>query len=117
MVYREAIGNDIDVEVSKGILLNNYPIKIRAENGEAKFLVSGGLAYVPLTITHVPEYKKPELFKKVNGKWQRINQEVYGNDFWQTEYNVVTGQWDISFNINLDTSNDTIQVSEFRFGL
>jgi hypothetical protein len=116
MVYREAIGNNIEVEVSKGTLLNNYPIKIKAENGEAHFAVSGGLGYVPLTITDIPDYKNPELFQKINRKWEKVNQEVHGNDFWQTEFDALSGTWDITYNINLDTPNDIRQTIEYRFG-
>lgn len=88
MVYREAVENDIKIIVSKVILLDNYPIKIEADNSEALFSVTGGIGYVPLTIIHVDDYKSPKLFRKINGKWEKVNQEVLGNDFWQTEYHV-----------------------------
>jgi hypothetical protein len=73
------------------------------------------LGYVPITITHVPNYKRPELFRKVNGKWEQINQEFYGNDYWQLEYNANNGNWDITYNINLDSFNEKRQSVEFKF--
>jgi hypothetical protein len=115
LVYREAIGNNIDVNVSKGALVNNYPIQIRAKKNTAQFSVNGGLGYVPLTITNVDDYKNPKLFRKVNGKWERVNQEVYGKDFWQTEYNASNGTWDITYNVNLDSPSDERSTVEFRF--
>ena len=86
------------------------------KKSEAQFSVIGGIGYVPLTITNVPDYRNPELFRKVNGNWQKVNQEVYGNDFWQTEYNTTNGTWDITYNVNLDTPDDERQTVEFRFG-
>nr|WP_271560244.1 hypothetical protein [Algibacter sp.] len=115
MIYREAAGNDIDVKVSKGKLLDNYPIKIETNNGKAELTVNGGLGYVPLTFTNVPDYKNPELFRKENGEWKKVNQKVHGNDFWQTEYNATNDTWDISFNINLDSPEDIREMKEFKF--
>lgn len=115
MVYREAIGNNIDVNVTKGKLVDNYPIKIEAEEGKVEISLTGGLGYVPLTITNVLSYKNPELFRKENGEWKIVNQEVHGNDFWQTEYNATNGTWDISFNINLDSPKDRRRNLDFKF--
>ncbi|MEP1486830.1 MAG: hypothetical protein ABJK28_00225 [Algibacter sp.] len=115
LIYREASGNDIEVKVLEGKLMDNYPIKIEAKNGKAEIAITGGLGYVPLTITNVPNYKTPELFRKENGKWKKVNQEIHGNDFWQTEYNAINQTWDISFNINLDSPNDTKQTLDFKF--
>jgi hypothetical protein len=116
MVYREAVGNDTDVEVSSGTLLDEYPIQIKADNNKAQFYITGGLGYVPLTISNVSTYRDPELFRKVNGRWQKVDQQVHGNDFWQTEYDAKSGTWDITFNVNLDTPNDERQTTAFRFG-
>lgn len=117
MVFREAMGNNLDIEVtSGGKLIANYPIKIESDAKFISFSVTGGKGYVPLTITNVSSYHNPELYQKINGLWVKVNQEVYGNDFWQTEYNVTNGKWDISFNINLDAQNDIRQKVEFAFG-
>ncbi|MDW5290145.1 hypothetical protein [Formosa sp. PL04] len=115
MTYREAIGNDIDVIVSKGTLIDNYPIKIEAEDDIAQFSVIGGLGYVPLTITNISNYRNPKLFRKINGEWVEVNQEVYGNDFWQTEYNPTNSTWDITYNINFDSDSDERVKVEFKF--
>ncbi|MFC1765964.1 hypothetical protein ACFL6U_28290, partial [Planctomycetota bacterium] len=116
MVYREAIGNDTEVSVSTGTLLNAYPIQIEAKQDKATFSVTGGLGYVPLTISNVSMYRNPELFRKVKGRWQKVDQQVHGNDFWQSEYDAEKGTWDITFNVNLDSPNDKRERVEFRFG-
>jgi hypothetical protein len=116
MVYREAIGNDLDVIVKDGgNVIDSYPIKIESVRNYINFSVTGGRGYVPLTIANVGNYQNPTLFRKVNGKWQKVNQAVYGNDFWQTEYNAVNNAWDITFNVNLDSPNDERQTVEFKF--
>jgi len=56
-----------------------------------------------------------QLLQKINGRWERINQEVHGNDFWQTEYNTTNGTWDITYNINLDSEKDKRQQVKFKF--
>ena len=116
MVYREAIGNDLDVVVSSGgSLTANYPIKINSTGNSVSFSVTGGRGYVPLTITNVGNFQSPVLYQKVSGSWQKIDQSVYGNDFWQTDFNVSTGKWDITYNVKLDTPNDVRQTVEFKF--
>ncbi|CDF79643.1 conserved hypothetical protein [Formosa agariphila KMM 3901] len=115
LIYREALGNDLAVDVTKGELVDNYPIKIRTENNKAQFSVIGGIGYVPLTLTNVGSYKKPFLFVKEDSKWKKVNQEVHGNDFWQTEFNAENETWDVTFNVNLDSPNDMRQKTEFKF--
>ena len=116
MVYREAIGNDLKVVISTGgKVMNYYPIEIESKSNTVLFSVIGGRGYVPLTITNVNSYSNPALFQKVNGNWQKINQAVYGNDYWQTEYNAVNGKCDITYNVNLDTPDDIRQTIEFKF--
>ncbi len=116
LVYREAIGNDLDIDITTGTLINNYPIKIEADNSIARFSVTGGIGYVPLTISNVGSYRNPELYRKVDSKWEKVDQSVYGNDFWQTEYNSSRGNWDITYNINLDSPGDAMQTVEYKFG-
>lgn len=115
MVYREALGNAISVKVKTGQLLNEYPLAIEADAGKAQFTVKGGLGYVPITITKVPDYRKPMLFRKVQGQWKLVNQAVHGNDFWQCEYNASNRTWEITFNVNLDSENDQPTTTEFKF--
>lgn len=115
MVHREAVGNDITLSVTIGEPISNYPIKIKTDKNIAEFTVEGGIGYVPLTLTNINSYKNPKLFWKVNGQWQSINQEIHGNDFWQSEYDTASGTWDITFNINLDSVNDKKQILELKF--
>ena len=116
MIYREAIGNNLEVSAVSGCsVIDNYPVKVEANGNTACFTITGGRGYVPVTITNVESYSAPVLYQKINGAWQKINQAVYGNDFWQTEYNASAGKWEITYNVNLDSSNDVRQTLEFKF--
>ena len=116
MMQREVLGNDISVEMEKGILQKNYPIQIKvAEGNVARFNVTGGIAYVPLTFTGVKGYRNPVLEEKVNGSWKKIDQSNYGKDFWQTDF--YHGSWEITYNVNLDSPEDARLTREFRFSI
>ena len=47
--------------------------------------------------------------------WQQINQAVYGNDFWQTDYDPGSGTWECTFTVASDTVGDQSQRRMFRF--
>jgi len=117
LVYREAIGNDLEVEIQSGRLLDSYPIKIEAEDNRAALVITGGMGYVPMVITNLSGFRNPQLSRKVNNSWQTVDQSVHGNDFWQADYNAANGSWDISYNLNLDTPGDERERAEFRFEL
>ncbi len=115
LTYREAVGNDLEVETTAGKVLDSYPIRIQTENSVAEFSVRGGIGYVPLILSNVSDYRKPQLFKKVDSSWKLIDQSVHGNDFWQAEYVASDGTWDITYNLDLDTPGDERQKAEYRF--
>ena len=64
MVYRKALGNNIEIIAWTGKLIDSYPIKIKPMNNLAEFIVTAGLGYVPLTITNVGTHQGAELLKK-----------------------------------------------------
>jgi hypothetical protein len=115
MTYREAIGNDTKVETTTGTLIDEHPIHIKATKNKARFSISGGLGYVPVTISNLSTYRHPKLFQKIKGRWVKVDQQVHGNDFWQTEFNASDGTWDITYNVNLDTKKDKRKETEFKF--
>jgi len=115
LVYREAKGNDTEVEISTGTLVDDYPIQIKADKDRARFSVTGGLGYVPITIGNLTTYRNPELYRKVNGRWQKIDQHFHGKDFWQAEYNASNCTWEITFNVDMDSPDDARQTVEYKF--
>lgn len=116
MVYREVLGNDISVVPTQGTLESSYPIQVKAlDDNTAQFEVTGGVGFVPLTITGLSDYKNPVLEESVNGQWVVIDQSVHGEDFWQANY--WKGTWEITYNVDLDTVSDARTTRVFRFAI
>lgn len=116
MVMREAIGNQIQVKETSGCeVKSSYPIEIETKKTVAEFSVIGGIGYVPVTFTNVITYRNPKLYEKLDGKWVEIDQAVYGNDYWQAEFDPHIKSWEITYNVNLDSTDDKKRKREFRF--
>ena len=102
--------------VSRGVVENSYPVRIRRVGGRAEFEVAGGLGYVPVTLTGLSWYRRPILeVREGGGGWSVVNQAVRGSDFWQSDFIAATGKWEITYTIPPDTTGDARQVRRFRF--
>lgn len=98
LVHREAAGNALRVRARRGSVQQTYPLRIRsAADGTAEFEVSGGVGYVPVTFTGLRDGRPRTLL--MDGA--PLNQEVHGNDFWQTDYDATRRMWQMTFNIAL----------------
>ncbi len=115
-ILRHARGNCFDVRVSKGSLQNAYPIVIEVDkNQTARFELTGGLAYVPVTFTGLADYKTYRLSKIVDDTKEPVDQGRYGNDYWQADYDQQFKRWSITYNIDLDTPDDKPAPSRWVF--
>jgi hypothetical protein len=115
MIYREAVGNNLDVKVTKGGKLEQaYPIRIQNTGGDIVFDVTGGIGYVPVTFTGIGNYRGFKLSRKEEAQWVEVDQSYHGKDFWQTDYDALTGTWNITYNLALDTPGDQRQTSQFK---
>ena len=103
LVLREAVGNTLKIQSKVGETKRNYPVEIEAKDDVAEFTLQGGVGYIPLTIKGISGYKKPVLMERIQDKWIQINQEKYGNDYWQVD-RVEDGTYEFTFNIK--SSND-----------
>lgn len=117
MVFREAVGNDLEIVVTRGSLVRRRPTLILAEDNGAEFTMAGGLGYVPITISGLSDYRSPRLEIEEKGGWRTVDQSVYGNDFWQTDYDTETKSWEITYSVPMDTPEDDTQKRHFRFPL
>jgi hypothetical protein len=112
-VYRLARGNGLEIRVEKGVLQRNYPPTIGVDGDDsAVFEIRGGVGYVPLTFAGLHRPKGYSL----ECENAPIDQHVHGNDFWQTDYDAVTGTWAHTYNVCLDSANDAKVIHHFRFG-
>ena len=96
MIHREAAGADRHIEMTAGELMRSFPdIRIEADNNAARFKLTGGLGFVPITFTGLTANSEFQL--TIDG--QPLDQSVHGNDFWQTDYDPTTKTWSRTYNI------------------
>ncbi len=115
MIYREAVGNYLEVKMTRGGKLErSYPIRIRSQGGEIAFTVTGGLGYVPVTFTGLSDYRGHRLERNVEGAWVELDQSHAGKDFWQADFDPLAGCWELTYSLPLDTVRDERLRQEFR---
>jgi hypothetical protein len=119
LIQREAVGNDLEVEVQTGALEGRRPaVRIRVVDGRAEFALRGGLGYVPITLCGLRSWGRPRLqMRAPDGAWQTVDQAVHGNDFWQTDYRPESATWELTFSVPSDTPGDQRLRREVRFCL
>lgn len=111
-VYRQAVGNDIEISVSEGELTEKYPPVVKTNNNCAQFEIIGGIAYMPVTFTGIDTYKGVILEEYIEGGW-KMNQEVC--DFRQAYYDPDNGLREITYSIMFDTPDEQPKKRIFRF--
>jgi hypothetical protein len=115
MIYREALGNHLEVQVTRGgTVLHSYPIQIHSQGDEIAFSVTGGLGYVPATISGLNDYRGFKLEYQVKGTWIELDQSHYGKDFWQADFDAQMQRWQLTYSLPLDTPQDERQARQFR---
>lgn len=103
MVRREAVGNDLQVVAEKGRVVCAWPVRIACDAvGEATWRISGGLGFIPVTLTGVRGYRGWRLEQRTGDGWKGVDQSVHGRDFWQAEFQPATGTWDLTLNLAAD---------------
>lgn len=102
--YREAIGNDLAIDVTGGTLLNHYPIQIQAGTNAdtVSVQIEGGVGYVPIRFQGLSSANGYTLYQRFGGEQIPLDQSVHGNDFWQTDYDTATGSYSRVYNLPLD---------------
>ena len=108
MIHREAVGNDLAVTVTLGKLVRTRPTMVQARDNRAEFMITGGLGYVPITISGLTDYKAPVFEIKTGDKWRSIG-------FHQCDYNAESRTWEITCSISLDSPGDKRTERSFRF--
>ncbi|ANQ51780.2 hypothetical protein MY04_4444 [Flammeovirga sp. MY04] len=104
-MYREAHKNTQLIFLKKGKLLRRNPIKVEAENDEVILDITNGLGYVPITISNISNYRDFNIVITKNGTSVNLKeQEKFGNDYWQTDYNAETKTWEVTYSVPMDES-------------
>ncbi|MFT7623683.1 MAG: dienelactone hydrolase, partial [Myxococcota bacterium] len=102
MALTLAADNQLEVVPFVGTLVRTYPIEIHASPGAtaARFMLSGGLGYTPLTIKGLARPDGWRLEQQLDGVWQPVDQSVEGNDFWQANDDPASGTFELIFNLH-----------------
>jgi hypothetical protein len=115
----EAVGNSPVVHVTVGELESAHPLRVRvdAATQAAAFTVSGGVGFVPITLTGVRTAGEFELLHRSTAEnstadpaeryfeWAKLDQSTdAANDFWQTDFDVETQQFSITVNVPMASS-------------
>ncbi len=101
MIHREAVLNERNAAMTKGSLVSLCPsVCVRVRDDAAEFTLSGGLGYVPITVTGLSSPRDPHVW--LDG--QEVNQSVHGNDYWQTDYDAATRTWQVTFSLRVPES-------------
>ena len=99
-IQREARGNDRQVELSTGTLHQLYPaITIATVADKAAGTLRGGLGYLAITFAGLTSPHGHRL--TLDG--MPLDQSVHGADFWQTDFDPVTGHWSVTYNVAAST--------------
>ncbi|NME72561.1 hypothetical protein HHU12_31665 [Flammeovirga aprica JL-4] len=102
-MYREAYQNTLQVNLKKGKLVRRTPLMIEAENDEVVVDLSNGLGYVPITISGISNYKDFKAIITRNGDFINLReQEKFGNDYWQTDFDTESRTWQVTYSIPMD---------------
>lgn len=103
--YAYAVGAKYTVTAQTGRVEKNTPVYISCieeqESGAAiaEITVKGGMGYVPLTFTNVKHYSGYSLEKFIDGQWQKVDQSVTGNDYWQAWYDADSCTYELTYNV------------------
>jgi hypothetical protein len=99
MMRMLAEGNHLEVEATVGTVLRAHPVELEVAEGvtAADFTLSGGLGYVPVSISGLARPDGWRLEKETEAGWERVDQSVEGNDYWQAD---TTGEgFELVFNV------------------
>ena len=100
--YREAWRNELQVSVLGGELIRNYPVLVKATGPEVIVDIRGGVGAVPISFSGLSSATGHTLYQVINGKRQKFDQAVHGNDFWQTDFDPRSKTYKLTFNLPLD---------------
>jgi hypothetical protein len=96
-----AAGNRLAVRTDLGQLRRLQPVELEAATGTtaARFTLSGGLGDVPITIRGLPRPDGWRLERQDGGTWERVDQSVEGQDYWQAGQDPGSGRFELIFNV------------------
>ncbi len=115
LAYEYAIRNNISLTAQTGTVerINTPLIRSTGKNDGtiAQFTLTGGIGYVPITISNVQGYSGWRLEQKNGSSWKVLAQGVHGNDYWQA-FRCEDGTYELTFNVPASSKRNG--TAEFR---
>jgi hypothetical protein len=101
MIQRLARDNRLLVQASIGEVRQAQPVVLDAVDGATavQFTLTGGLGYVPVTISGLARPDGWRLEQRIDEVWARVDQSVEGNDYWQAYDRAASENFDLIFNL------------------
>ena len=101
-----AVQNAYSVQTSVGAVTATYPLVIEAESGviAVQFTLSGGQGYLPVSVSGLARHNGWEVERNNQGVWEPLDQDVHGNDYWQSLYEPTSDTYTITWNIQNEGS-------------
>ena len=103
----EAVNNDVKATALRGTLLSVNPVTIAAENDVAEVSITGGVGHLPLAVTGLSHYRGYMLEQFIDGKWQKVDQSVHGNDYWQANHDNASDTYSLTYNVRRNADGKT----------
>lgn len=109
MIHREAAEGQRRVTMKTGTLVGLHPaVRVETTGDRAELTSEGGIGYVPFTFSGLTSHAGYALY--LDG--QQVDQSTHGQDFWQTDYDLATKRWEMTFNLPLDDSHPHVILFE-----
>ena len=101
MMTMLAADNHLQVDMAVGTLLRSQPVVIEGDADilATEFTLTGGLGYTPVTIKGLARPDGWRLEKATATGWERVDQSVEGNDYWQAYDDPAASGFDLIFNV------------------
>ena len=100
LAHRVSLAGKYRCRTLLGTLTRSYPITVEVSREQsANIIIEGGFSYVPIVFTGLTSYRGYALEQLTPQGWKRIDQSVYGNDFWQCAYDAERDRYEIIFNV------------------
>ena len=101
MMRMLAADNHLEVEASVGTLVRSQPVEVQAvdDTTAVQFTLTGGLGYIPVTIHGLARPDGWRLEQRFGDVWERVDQSVEGNDYWQAYDDAASGTFELVFNV------------------
>lgn len=106
-VREDSCLNPLKIEAIKGTVVNDtYLPRIKCENNQAEFKITGGRNNNAVRIDGFTNIKKPSIYELVDNNWVPVEFSVHDYDGYTVHYNP-DGTYSFSFVFNIDNPSST----------